>query len=98
MPMPPYTIACCQRECPRVAIYKIAARWSDGVTHELKTYALTCVGCLPVALRRAGAQRAACRLAPGETLEPPAVYELQRGQRDYQLKRRQDLESVVAAS
>jgi hypothetical protein len=92
MPMPPYTICCSQRGCSNPAVYKIAARWSDGITHELKTYALACAACLPAALERARTQRAACRLAPGETLDAPGIYELARGRRDYQLARRPDLE------
>jgi hypothetical protein len=70
-----------------LAIYKIAARWSDGVTQELKTYALTCSDCLAEAFRRSRAKKAACRLAAGETLESPGVYELVRGRRDPQLVR-----------
>ena len=39
-------------------------------------------------------RRAACRLALGETLDEPGVYEMVRGDRDRVLKRRADLESV----
>ena len=92
MPMPPYPILCYRRGCGRPAVYKIAARWSDGVTQELKTYALACPACLPEAFARGKAKQAACRLAPGEALEVPGIYELARGKRDQQLVRRQDLE------
>jgi hypothetical protein len=85
---------CCYRSgCLRPAVYKIAARWSDGVTHELKTYALSCEACLADWYARSRAKQAACRLAPGETLETPGVYELARGCRDQQLTRRPDLEA-----
>ena len=92
MPMPPYPVRCYGPDCGRLAVYKIAARWSDGVTHELKTYALSCAECLADWLVRSRTKQAACRLAPCETLEAPGVYEILHGQRDQQLKRRQDLE------
>jgi hypothetical protein len=95
--MPPYPVCCYRPGCGRPAVYKIAARWSDGVTHELKTYALSCEDCLPEWFRTSRAKQAACRLASGETLEPPGVYELARGRRDRQLTRRQDLEAQLAA-
>ena len=37
-----------------------------------------------------------CRLAPGETLDEPGVYELARGQRDHQLVRRGDIEQQLS--
>jgi hypothetical protein len=98
MPMPPYPILCYTRGCGRPALYKIAARWSDGVTQELKTYALTCAECLGESLRASRAKQAACRLAAGETLEAPGVYELAHGVRDPQLRRRTDLEQESPAT
>lgn len=92
MPMPPYPVHCYAPGCPQLAAYKIAARWSDGLTHELKTYFLSCPECLPALFARARAKRTACRLAPGETLEDLGVYELSRGERDRTLRRRADLE------
>jgi hypothetical protein len=92
MPMPPYPVICYAAGCTNPAAFKIAARWSDGVTHELKTYYLACPGCLSKLYASAVTKRAACRLAPGETLEKPGVYELNRGERDKALKRRTDLE------
>ncbi len=90
--MRPYPVLCYRSGCGRPAVYKIAARWSDGVTQELKTYSLACADCLAEQYARSRAKRAACRLAPGETLDEPGVYELARGQRDHQLVRRGDLE------
>ena len=95
MPMSSYPVRCCTPGCAEPAIYKIAARWSDGVTQELKTYALTCSACLAEAFRRSRAKQTACRLAAGETLESPGVYELARGRRDPQLVRRTDLEQQL---
>jgi hypothetical protein len=92
MPMPPYPLYCYTRGCGKLAKYKIAARWSDGVTQELKTYALTCPECLPEWLRLSRAKQVRCQLAPGETLDPPGVYHMARGHRDQQLQRVPELE------
>ncbi|MBA4187181.1 MAG: hypothetical protein C0467_04100 [Planctomycetaceae bacterium] len=98
MSMPPYTVMCYRAGCPNPAEFKIAARWNDGLTHELKTYSLVCASCLPALFAQALVKRAACRLAPGETLDKPGIYELHRGGRDKQLKRRTDLETVTSAN
>jgi hypothetical protein len=90
-----YPVRCTQPGCPRPAVYKIAARWSDGATQELKTYALACAECLAAAYRSSSAKQAACRLAPGETLETPGIYVLARGRRDPALERRPDLEAQL---
>ncbi len=95
MPMPPYPISCYSRGCGQPAIYKIAARWSDGITQELKTYALCCSACLSSWFRHSRAKQAACRLAPGERLEAPGIYTLQRGRRDAEILRRRDLEEQL---
>lgn len=92
MAMPPYPVTCYAAKCPRLATYKIASRWSDGVTDELKTYYLSCPDCLTDLFALAVSKRAACRLAPGESLDAPGIYELSRGDRDKTLKRREDLE------
>src|SRR5579885_3072268 len=96
MPMPPYPVLCYRPGCGRPAVYKIAARWSDGITQELKTYALSCPECLAEWFRHSRQRQAACRKAPGETLEAPGIYELHRGRRDQQLIRRDDLEKQLA--
>jgi hypothetical protein len=93
--MSPYPVLCYAPGCRAPAAYKIAARWSDGTTAELKTYALSCGACLAEQLHRAAAKHAACRLAPGETLDAAGVYELARGQRDRRLTRRPDLEEQL---
>ena len=95
MPMPPYPISCYTRDCGQLAVYKIAARWSDGITEELKTYALSCTDCLADSYRVSREKQAACLLARGEILELPGIYELARGSRDRKLKRRQDLEEQL---
>jgi hypothetical protein len=91
--MPSYPVRCYARGCTREATYKIAARWSDGVTRELKTYFLACPACLSELYRTAQVKKAACRLAAGETLADPEVFEMRRGARDRELVRRPDLEN-----
>jgi hypothetical protein len=95
MPMPPYPLLCYQPHCGRPAVYKIAARWSDGVTQELKTYALCCAECLLDCFARSCAKQAACRKAANEILEVPGIYLLHRGQRDRQLQRLSELEEQL---
>jgi hypothetical protein len=97
MVMPPYPIYCSHTGCGQAATYKIAARWSDGVTEELKTYALCCATCLPDVFRQSRAKQTTCRRAAGEILEPPGIYQLNRGQRDRQLQRLVDLEKLMAS-
>ncbi|MGL4420567.1 MAG: hypothetical protein ACRCZF_07875 [Gemmataceae bacterium] len=59
-----------------MATVKIASRWSDGSTHEFKTYALTCEGCANQWLLQAEVKRADCRQAVGESLDPPQILPL----------------------
>lgn len=94
--MPSYPIYCTTRGCNHLAVYKIAGRWSDGFTHELKTYALVCEACLPDWFRRCLAKHAECRLVKGETLEPPGIFALDRGSRDVGLHRVTELEQQLA--
>jgi hypothetical protein len=90
-----YPILCTRKGCKRLAVYKIAARWSDGATEELKTYALCCAECLTEAYRGSFEKNRACRRAREEILEPPGVYLLARGQRDPELQRCPELEVQV---
>jgi len=96
MPMPSYPIYCYSRGCGRPAEYKIAARWSDGITQELKTYSLCCAECLPDWFHRSRQKQAACRLAPGETLAKPGIYALKHGSRDQALVRLAELEEQLS--
>jgi hypothetical protein len=98
MPLTNYTIRCHTPGCPHEAVFKIASRWSDGLIRELKTYALCCEACLPERFREARRKQAACRLAPGETLEPPGVYRLNRGCRDTGLERLPELEQHLSGA
>ena len=95
MPIAAYPISCYTKGCGKPAAYKIAARWSDGITEELKTYALSCPDCLAAWFRQSRAKQAACRRASGEILDPPGIYDLERGKRDRTLHRRPDLEQQL---
>src|SRR6266404_3364056 len=98
MPLTNYVIRCCTKSCHHEAAYKIASRWSDGITSELKTYSLCCDGCLPDCFRDSLRKQAACRLASGESLEVPGIYRIERGQRDRQLTRLPDRETDLLGS
>jgi len=87
--MPPYPVQC---DCQSPAEFKIASEWSDGPTRELKTYFLSCAGCLRSHLERACEKQRTCRVTPGETLERPGVYELVLGGSHREIIRRTDLE------
>jgi hypothetical protein len=93
MAMPPYRVLCYTPGCDRDAVFKIAARWTDGVTGELKTYGLTCQECVKAWFLRARRNRVACRLAPGESLDEPGIYRIERGARDQQLERLGEFEA-----
>ena len=97
MPLTGYVIRCNSQDCSNEAVYKIASRWSDGLTGELKTYSLCCEKCLPEQFRASRIKQSACRLAPGETLEPPSIFRITRGQRDKELERLSELERGLAA-
>jgi hypothetical protein len=92
-----YPVYCYRSGCGQLAEYKIAARWSDGITEELKTYALSCPACIADLYRNARQKQKQCRKAPGEILEPPGIYRLQRGQRDQALERLGDMEARLNA-
>jgi len=74
MPMPPFIVRCDAPQCQRLAIYKIAARWTDGITAELKTYSLCCADCLAQAYHSAVERHLRCHTTAGETVEHPAVF------------------------
>jgi hypothetical protein len=87
-----YLILCTRKGCKHRATYKIAARWSDGTTEELKTYALCCADCLSEMFRLSIAKQKSCRTARNEALEGPGIYLLSPGRRGCDLQRRHDLE------
>jgi hypothetical protein len=98
MAMAAYEVLCYAQNCGQPAVYKIAAKWSDGLTGELKTYALACPRCLPALFRASRSRQAACRIAPGEVLETPGIYFLERGQHDQELRRAADFERELSSA
>jgi hypothetical protein len=91
-----YVIRCYYRGCANQARFKIASRWSDGITSELKTYSLCCDDCLEKSFQESVRRQTGCRLAEGETLETPGVYQLNAGHRDQELTRLVDVERALA--
>ena len=87
-----YVVRCTVQCCQELARYKIAAEWSDGSVHELKTYGLACENHLEVLFRRSLEKHQKCRQADGETLSAPQVFRIESGRRDPELVRLTDLE------
>ncbi|HQR07532.1 MAG TPA: hypothetical protein PLN21_11955 [Gemmatales bacterium] len=87
-----YPVLCEGPRCKQLAVYKIAARWSDGQTSELKTYGLACDQCLPAAYQASIKRQLTARTLPGEVGEHPGIYRLHGGDRDRDLVRMNDLE------
>jgi hypothetical protein len=77
-----YVPHCAFPNCSAPAQFKVAAAWSDGAFHELKTYALACAAHLEPLREAAVNRRSVVRLTDGESLEPIAVYSLQPHDRD----------------
>lgn len=65
----------CQR-CGLPARLKVASRWTDGHTSELKTYALVCHACVEPALAEARTRREACHTDHNESIAPPEIFDL----------------------
>ena len=85
-------IACKEAGCPEPAIYKIAARWSDGVFNELKSYGFACADHLGSVFRAAEARRSIHHPIPGESLGEIQIFRWEPGKRDSQLVRLTGLE------
>ena len=71
-----YQPCCAYAGCEAPARFKVAAGWSEGSLHELKTYALACPEHLEALREAAVARRSIVRLTEGESVEPIAVYDL----------------------
>jgi hypothetical protein len=97
MPLKDYPVICVAAGCSHKAVYKIASHWSDGITSELKTYSLCCNDCLQSQFQLSMTKQAKCRLAPGETLAMPGIYQLSHGRRDHTLVRLGSLEQKLQA-
>ena len=73
--MTKYPVVCQTLSCGQLATFKIASEWSDGVTAELKTYALCCEKCVPEWFELAMDRQRVCHLTDGESLGIPKVIE-----------------------
>ncbi|MEZ6140615.1 MAG: hypothetical protein R3B84_08595 [Zavarzinella sp.] len=71
-----YKIYCQTKNCGRTATHKVAARWSDGNTAEMKTYFLSCESCVEQHLLEAIQKQQTCKLLPEETLELPTIFQI----------------------
>jgi hypothetical protein len=96
MEAPRYLVLCSLESCQTPALYKVAAVWSDGTTQELKTYALSCAEHLESQYRMSAQKQLRCRVADGETLSSPQIFQIVQGRRDRELTRLSDLEAEFA--
>ncbi len=85
-----YQPRCYAPQCKQPAVYKVAAPWSNGTSHELKNYGLACESHRDSQLALAQIHRQGLSLAEGETLGTVGLYRLNPGDRDLQLKRLPD--------
>jgi hypothetical protein len=85
-------VPCSHPGCSQPAVYKIAARWSEGRLSELKTYGFACSDHLGPVFRDAEQRCRDYAPAPGETTEEIAIYRFEIGKRDRQLHRLWGLE------
>ncbi|SIO18851.1 hypothetical protein SAMN05444166_2892 [Singulisphaera sp. GP187] len=85
-----YQPICSAPHCSAIAVYKVAAPWSNGKSRELKNYGLACEAHRDSQLALAQLHRQGLKLAEGETIGPVGLYELAAGQRDAELTRLPD--------
>lgn len=90
-----YPVLCEGPTCRQLAVYKIAARWSDGLTSELKTYGLACESCLNSLYQASINRQLTARMLPGEVGERPGIYRLHGGEKDRDLVRMNELEVIL---
>lgn len=85
-----YQPRCSATHCDQPAVYKVAAPWSNGTSHELKNYGLACEDHRDSQRARAQIHRQGLALAEGETLGAVGLYRLDVGKRDAELTRLPD--------
>jgi hypothetical protein len=71
-----YAAACSSPGCLEAPRYKIAAPWSHGPIHELKSYGLACERHLAALLTRAEGHRKALAVRDDELVGPVEVFPL----------------------
>ena len=85
-------VLCSRAGCGQPAVYKLAARWSDGEFSELKTYGHACEDCLRPVFKEAEQRWLDHPTAPSETIEELGIYRFEQGKRDRDLQRLWGLE------
>ena len=85
-----YQPRCSAPRCNQPAVYKVAAPWSNGTSHELKNYGLACEAHRDSQLALAQLHRQGLSLAEGETVGAVGLYALEPGRRDAELRRLPD--------
>ncbi len=85
-----YVPQCSSAGCGKPAVFKIAAPWSNGTSHELKNYGLACEDHRTSLLAVARLHRGSLSVADGETLGTVGLYTLEAGRRDVALRRLPD--------
>jgi hypothetical protein len=81
-----YRPACSAPDCDQPALYKIAAAWSDGTSHELKNYGLACADHSKSQLDAARGRVRSLKLGDAESVGPVELYVLRTGCRDVDLR------------
>ncbi len=85
-----YQPICSAPDCPKPALFKVAAPWSNGTSRELKNYGLACEDHRESQLALAQLHRKGLILADGETVGQVGLYQLVPGKRDVELPRLPD--------
>lgn len=85
-----YQPSCSAPGCPRPAVFKIAAQWSDGTSSELKSYGLACESHRQERLAEAQRRARLARRSEDEVVGPIEVYHLDPVRRDADLQRFQE--------
>ncbi len=85
-----YAPTCSAPACERPAGFKVAAPWSNGMSHELKNYGLACEDHRNSLLARAQLHQRNVALADGESVGSVGLYSLKTGCLDSALARLPD--------
>jgi len=85
-----YTPTCSAPDCEAPAVFKVAAPWSNGTSHELKNYGLACEAHRDSLLVRAKLHQRNLALVEGETMGSVGLYSLKNGTLDSSLERLPD--------
>ena len=85
-----YEPTCSALGCEAPALFKVAAAWSNGTSHELKNYGLACESHRNSLLTRAQSHLKNLALVEGETVGAVGLYSLKTGVLDSILERLPD--------